>query len=107
MSFETLDQVSLGIVAGILACAIPGVIRVMRHGKFETGKSVLEFFAGFAIPAGVALISAGIVGKVESLPTHWREHIAVAGVVVFGLSLIHIINSCKGALARTSRGESD
>jgi hypothetical protein len=66
---------------------------------FEVAATVLCFLSGFAIPGGIYLIIAGISGKQADLPSNWREHISVAGIVVIGLSVQYVFGRMKDSLA--------
>jgi hypothetical protein len=56
---------------------------------------MLMFLAGFAIPGGAHLIRAALSGNPNTLPSNWREYVAVAGIAAIGLSLQQIVKSFR------------
>jgi hypothetical protein len=53
------------------------------------------FLAGFAVPGGAHLIIAALSGNPSTLPSNWREYVAVAGIAAIGLSLHQIVKSLR------------
>ena len=92
-----LDTTTIGIVAGLVVAAGYSLVRAFRQKSFDIGATMLMFLGGFAIPGGAHLISAGLSGNASTLPTNWREYVAVAGIAAIGLSLHHIVRSFRRA----------
>jgi len=90
-----LDTTAIGIVAGLIATGTYSVVRALRQRSFDIGITMLMFLAGFALPGGAHLITAALSGNPNSLPTSWREYVAVAGIAAIGLSAHFIIKSFR------------
>lgn len=90
-----MDSTAIGIGLGLL-CAV-GYVLLRAYAKlpFDLGQTVLVFLSVFALPGGAGLINAGIVGNAAELPSSWREHVSVAGIVAIGLALHYVITSFR------------
>jgi drug/metabolite transporter (DMT)-like permease len=92
-----LDTTTIGIVAGLVVAGSYSLTRALRQKSFDIGATMLMFLAGFAIPGGAHLISAALSGNPSTLPSNWREYVAVAGIAAIGLSLQQIVKSFRNA----------
>lgn len=93
-----MDATAFGILLGLGACSLYSLIRIVRQKSFDIrdiGTTMLCFLAGFTLPAGATLISAGVRGTPSSLPSSWREYVAVAGVAAIGLAIQYLIEACR------------
>ena len=87
------------IVVCIFATAFFTIIELIRHRDFQVINSVLIFLAFYAAAVGYDLIAAALNGSIESLPSSWREHLGIAGVVSIGLSLQYLVTLVKRIFA--------
>lgn len=85
-----MDATTIGIALGTIISALYAAIRAYARQSFELNHTVLIFLATFSVPGGVALIAAGFIGDASSLPSSWREHVTVAGIVAIGLAVHYI-----------------
>ena len=90
-----MDITATGITGGILAAVVYTVVRGIRQRSFEIGAMILIFLAGFSIPGGVKLIYSAWTGNQNTLPSSWREYVAVAGIAVIGLAAHFLIQSFR------------
>jgi hypothetical protein len=67
----------------------------VRQKSFDIQAALLIFLAGFTLPGGAQLITAAFTGKPDTLPSSWREYVAVAGIAAIGLSGQYIIQSFR------------
>lgn len=88
-----MDATTVGIALGIIMSALYAAIRAYARQPFELNHTVLIFLATFSVPGGVALIAAGFIGNANSLPSSWREHVTVAGIVAIGLAVHYIFTA--------------
>ena len=92
-----MDTTTLGIGLGILVAGSYAIIGAYSKRTFELNLTVLIFLAAFSVPGGIALIIAGFTGDANDLPSSWREHVVVAGIVAIGLALHYtfgVFKSC-------------
>lgn len=90
-----MDTTAFGILVGLTACILYALIRAVRQRSFDIGTTILCFLAGFSLPGGTALIAAGVRGVPSSLPSSWREYVAVAGIAAIGLGIHFLIQACR------------
>jgi hypothetical protein len=105
-----MDITAIGIAIGLAAAVAYASLRAWAKLPFELGHTVLVFLSSFSVPGGIALISAGIMGKPAELPSSWREHVSVAGIVAIGLAVHYVVNAFRTCWATrqkavTSRGQ--
>lgn len=100
-----MDTTTVGIALGILMSALYAVIRAYARQPFELNHTVLIFLATFSVPGGVALIAAGFVGNASSLPSSWREHVTVAGIVAIGLAVHYIFTAFRDCWLARQKSE--
>ena len=100
-----VDQTAVGIALGILGAASYVVVRLHRQQAFELGATVLVFLGLFALPGGVGLIRAGLLGDVAQLPSIWREEVAISGIVTIGLSGHFLFGAFRAAFAHIVASE--
>lgn len=91
-----MDATTVGIAFGIILSASYAGIRAYARQPFELNHTVLVFLAAFSVPGGVGLIAAGFVGDANSLPSSWREHVTVAGIVAIGLAIHYVVTAFRG-----------
>lgn len=98
-----MDSTAIGIGLGLL-CAV-GYVLLRAYVKlpFDLGQTVLMFLSVFALPGGAGLITAGIVGNAAELPSSWREHVSVAGIVAIGLALHYVVTSFRNCWVARSK----
>lgn len=94
-----MDITAIGIAIGLLVSVAYVIIRVWAKLPFELGHTVLVFLSAFSVPGGVSLIQAGILGKATDLPSSWREHVSVAGIVAIGLAIHYIASAFRASWA--------
>lgn len=97
-----VDTTGVGIALGLVASFAYAVIRALRQRTFDLGITVLVFLAAFTLPGGTLLIAAGLSGNSNALPLSWREHVAVAGIVVIALTAHFLFRSTHSAWSGTS-----
>lgn len=90
-----MDATAIGIGLGLLASVGYVLLRAYAKLSFDLGQTVLVFLSGFALPGGIGLIIAGFVGKAAELPSSWREHVSVAGIVAIGLAVHYVVNEFR------------
>lgn len=90
-----MDSTAIGIGLGLLASVGYVLLRAYAKLPFDLGQTVLVFLSCFAVPGGIGLISAGFVGKAAELPSSWREHVSVAGIVAIGLAVHYVVNAFR------------
>jgi hypothetical protein len=90
-----MDATTVGIALGIILSASYAAIRAYARQPFELNHTVLIFLAAFSVPGGIALISAGFVGNANNLPSSWREHVTVAGIVAIGLVVHYVFTTFR------------
>jgi hypothetical protein len=94
-----MDITAIGIALGLLISGGYAALRVWAKLPFELGHTVLVFLSAFSVPGGVSLIQAGILGKAAELPSSWREHVSVAGIVAIGLAIHYIASAFRASWA--------
>ena len=99
-----MDLTAIGIILGLIGTLTYVVVRFVRDRSFNLVASILIFLAFFAIPGGCALIKAALIGDITALPSTWRKHIAIAGVVVLGLLLQFLINTFRKIWTKSAKG---
>lgn len=92
-----MDLTALGIVIGLAACSGYAVTKHSRQRGIDIATTVLCFLSGFSVPAGAALIAAGLRGDASKLPSSWREYVAVAGIVAIGLAAQYLMHVFRAA----------
>ncbi len=92
-----MDTTAVGIAVGLVGAVLYVAIRALRSRSFELVPTVLVFLASFSIPGGTVLIRAALSGNLQHLPSSWREHVAVAGIVVMGLAMQFVLRSFQRA----------
>ncbi len=100
-----MDTTTVGIALGIIMSALYAAIRAYAKQPFELNHTVLIFLATFSVPGGVALIAAGFVGNASSLPSSWREHVTVAGIVAIGLAVHYIVTAIRDCWLARQKAE--
>jgi MFS family permease len=90
-----MDATTIGIALGITGSTLYALTRAYARRSFELNHTVLIFLAAFSVPGGVALIAAGFIGNAGSLPSSWREHVTVAGIVAIGLAVHYIFTAFR------------
>lgn len=90
-----MDATTVGIALGIVLSASYAGIRAYAKQSFELNHTVLVFLAAFSVPGGVALIAAGFIGNANNLPSSWREHVTVAGIVAIGLAVHYVFTAFR------------
>lgn len=93
-----MDTTTIGIAFGIVLAGGYAVLRACARQSFELSHTVLIFLAAFSVPGGLALIAAGYIGDAKNLPSSWREHVTVAGIVAIGLALHYVGETFKDCL---------
>lgn len=102
-----MDATTIGIAIGVLCSGLYALIRVIGKQTFELNHTVLIFLAAFSVPGGVALIGAGFSGNANSLPSSWREHVTVAGIVAIGLAMHYIFTAFRDCLLLKRRAQNE
>jgi hypothetical protein len=90
-----MDATTIGIALGIIMSVLYAAVRAYSKQSFELNHTVLIFLATFSVPGGIALIAAGFVGDAGSLPSSWREHVTVAGIVAIGLAVHYVFTTFR------------
>ncbi|NMY06661.1 hypothetical protein HBO12_27265 [Pseudomonas sp. WS 5059] len=85
-----MDTTTIGIALGVSLSALYAGFRAINKQPFDLNHTVLVFLSAFSVPGGVALIAAGFVGSAENLPSSWREHVTVAGIVAIGIAVRYV-----------------
>jgi drug/metabolite transporter (DMT)-like permease len=98
-----MDTTTIGIGAGVVAAVAYACIGAIYKKTFELNHTVLIFLAAFSVPGGVGLIVAGFNGSPTELPSSWREHVVVAGIVAIGLALHYVFEAFRGCFQLTNR----
>lgn len=93
-----MDTTTIGIASGVLVAILYALLAAYSKKTFELNHTVLIFLAMFSVPGGIGLIIAGFNGNSSDLPTSWREHVVVAGIVAIGLAVHYVISSFKNCL---------
>ncbi|MGN6152767.1 MAG: hypothetical protein ACTHOH_12295 [Lysobacteraceae bacterium] len=97
-----MDSTAIGIASGLTLAAIYASMLLYYKKAFDLPHTILVFLAGFSIPGGVGLIFAGFSGSSANLPSSWREHVVVAGIVALGLAAQYIVSRISGCKNRTN-----
>jgi hypothetical protein len=98
-----MDTTTIGIIAGLFCAGVDvGLHLYLKKGP-DMQCVILVFLAAFSIPSGLGLIMAGCHGKVESLPSNWREYVAVSGIVAIWLSGKYILNRVRACLQKSNK----
>lgn len=90
-----MDSTAIGIGLGLIASIAYILLRIYAKLPFDLGQTVLVFLSCFAVPGGISLINAGFLGKAAELPSSWREHVSVAGIVAIGLAAHYVITAFR------------
>ncbi|WP_062626588.1 hypothetical protein [Ferriphaselus amnicola] len=101
-----MDATTIGIALGIILSALYATVRAYSKQSFELNHTVLIFLATFSVPGGIALIAAGFIGDASSLPSSWREHVTVAGIVAIGLAVHYVFTAFRDCrMSQSKAGE--
>lgn len=100
-----MDATTIGIALGLTLSTFYAGMRAYAKQSFELNHTILIFLAAFSVPGGIALIAAGIVGNANSLPSSWREHVAVAGIVAIGLAIHYVFTTFRDCWASQPKSE--
>lgn len=90
-----MDATTVGIALGVVLSASYAGIRAYVRQPFELNHTILIFLAAFSVPGGVSLIAAGFIGNANNLPSSWREHVTVAGIVAIGLAIHYVFTAFR------------
>lgn len=101
------DATSIGICLGLVSAVSFVGFNACRRRSPELRTGVTLFLAGFALPGATMLIAAGISGDQMDLPTSWRQHVGVAGVVMLWLSGDILLKRLMEAWSRSAKTGSD
>jgi hypothetical protein len=82
-----IDGTAFSIASGLTAVGLRVFVDVRWRRDIDASTLGLMFGGGFAIPLCVELIFAGWSGNPAELPPHWREYMAMSGVVGMAFSL--------------------
>jgi len=88
-----MDTTTIGIALGVSLSVLYAAFRAISKQPFDLNHTVLVFLSAFSVPGGVAIIAAGFVGSADNLPTSWREHVTVAGIVAIGLAVRYVCSA--------------
>jgi len=69
-----------------LAAALPHTAIRLHQGAFNAGAAVTVFLSGTAIPLAIHSIYAAVQQDKAELPANWPAYLALAGVVMLGVS---------------------
>lgn len=98
-----MDTTAIGIAAGVsVSVAYAGITAYLKK-TLEISHTVLIFLAAFSVPGGVALIVSGFIGNPQDLPSSWREHVVVAGIVAIGLAIDYVVREFKKCFGLTKK----
>lgn len=78
-----LDIITVGLIISVIGSIVFASLELYRHRQLDLVKIGAVFLAVYAIVPSIELIIAGIEGKTEALPSHWREYLTIAGVIGF------------------------
>ena len=93
-----MDTTTIGIALGIALAGGYAILRACAKQSFELNHTVLIFLAAFSVPGGIAIIAAGFIGDAKNLPSSWREHVTVAGIVAIGLAMHYVVATFRDCL---------
>jgi len=93
-----MDTTTIGIAAGLICTAVYVSLHLYFKKTFDLPHTVLVFLAAFSMPGGVGLIMAGYYGSASNLPSSWREHVVVAGIVALGLAGQYVVSRLYGCV---------
>jgi ABC-type Mn2+/Zn2+ transport system permease subunit len=82
-----MDLTGWSIALGLVGAGPFALVKAFRHQRLDVAGAVTLFLGMFSVPLALASIRAAIIGDPNSLPTNWRELLAVAGVVTLLLTL--------------------
>lgn len=102
---NSFDSTAVGIGAGLLCAIVYALLRAWRQKSFDLPTTVTVFLAAFALPPAALLIRAAFLGTHTALPSNWREHLAIAGIVAIGLALPYLISTFRAASAAVIKPE--
>lgn len=88
-----MDTTTIGIALGVSLSVFYAGFRAINKQPFDLNHTVLVFLSAFSVPGGVAIIAAGFVGSAANLPSSWREHVTVAGIVAIGLAVRYVCSA--------------
>lgn len=94
-----MDITTIGIALGVVITGLYVILGAYFKRAFELNHTVLIFLAVFSLPGGIALIIAGMNGKISDLPSSWREHVTVAGIVAIGLAVHYVFGAFRDCWA--------
>ena len=97
-----MDTTTIGIIAGLVCTSIYVGALLYYKKSFDLPHTILVFLAAFSVPGGIGLIIAGYYGSPEDLPSSWREHVVVAGIVAIGLASQYVVTRIIGCAKKAS-----
>jgi hypothetical protein len=100
-----MDTTTIGITAGLVCTSTYVGLQLYFKKAFDLPHTVLVFLAAFSMPGGVALIVAGYNGTPANLPSSWREHVVVAGIVAIGLAGQYVASRIYGCVQSARKSE--
>ena len=86
-----LDTTAVAIIVAVAVTGVHVLVGIYRKITFEPTPLILTFLAVMAIFAGIESLTVAIQGNPEELPIHWREYLALSGVICIGLAAQHFI----------------
>ena len=86
-----VDATAIAIGIAVAAAGVHALIGFYKKMAFESTPLILTFLSVMAIFAGIESLTAAIQGNPENLPNHWREYLALSGVICIGLAIQHFI----------------
>jgi drug/metabolite transporter (DMT)-like permease len=102
---NSFDSTAVGIGAGLVSAIVYALLRAWRQKSFDLPTTVTVFLAAFALPPATLLIRAAFLGNQSALPSNWREHVAIAGIVAIGLALPYLISTFRAAGSAVIKSE--
>lgn len=97
-----MDTTTIGIITGLVCTSIYAGAQLYFKKTFDLAHTILVFLAAFSLPGGVGLIVAGYYGSPSELPSSWREHVVVAGIVAIGLASQYVVGRIAGCAQKTN-----
>nr|VFK53003.1 MAG: hypothetical protein BECKTUN1418D_GA0071000_101713 [Candidatus Kentron sp. TUN]VFK55263.1 MAG: hypothetical protein BECKTUN1418F_GA0071002_106615 [Candidatus Kentron sp. TUN]VFK55434.1 MAG: hypothetical protein BECKTUN1418E_GA0071001_102920 [Candidatus Kentron sp. TUN] len=96
----SLDSTTIKIIAVLVSVGIFIAIEFTRRKEINVINIITISAAVFSLFPGYQLIAAALEGDTNNLPEMWREYLAVAGVVIIGLSLQFIIKTFRDLIIK-------
>jgi hypothetical protein len=98
-----MDSTAIGITTGLVFTGIYVGMLLYFKKSFDLPHTILIFVSSFSVPGGIGLILAGLSGSPENLPSNWREHVVVAGIVAIGLAAQYVVTRILGCRRSAER----